>query len=1808
MIASPRAFAVLGLFVALECGVGSARADTDCLGDFNQDGQVNTIDVLSFLNSWNAASPGADYNGDGNINTVDVLTFLNRWNAGCPAAVFAGDPNPNELGEPEFALPGDRPGCGQRPTIGHKLEPVLSGVHPFSGETFRVEEDMTVQGRVMDFRFVRKYRSQGGPDTAIGNRWDFSYNIFIEKHGPHINVHNGAGRVDTYRVTTAGRFLDAEHLRALQLNGNGSYTLLFSDGGEWRFGAFDGSARAGKIESIVDRNGNSMGFTYDGQGRLVAVLDDLGRVYSIGYDADGMIGSVCDFTGRCWVYTYYGAGDPDGLPGDLRTVTTPAIVGTPNGNDFPDGRTVRYTYTTGNADDRLNHMLTSVTDPRGFEVVSNEYDTTSPPGQIGFGRLDRQRLGDGPTPTDLVYVAVQPQQGNNFATLRVILNTRDGSVKEAFYDGRNLGVLLHELTGFADPNQPTTPTENRPGAPLRATDPARFEHRWQYESSGLVREVLFPSGARIVRTHDLQNADPRARGNLLELRRLAGPYGGDQAELVETFEYLSGFGGCCATSFVTRHVNARGNERTFAYDDRGNRLSAAGTQPGDVVEWEYDLHGRKTAVVHADDGEGRRQRDESTYYDAGPMNGYLRSEIIDAGGLAIETTYEYNDRGNMNRSIDAEGRDTTAFVNELGEIVREVSQVAYGQNTRVTKDNYFDASGNIVRVDEENRDHLGEFLANSHFTRTYEYDALGRLARQTQEIAEGESKTVELLYDVTGRVAQIRSGEAVNGNQPDNTVTRWFDERGKLYRETLGAGGQHASTTQHDYNLDGFSVREVAGLEAGGRETLISRDGFGRPTGSTDPMGNQSAFNYDANGNTTGYRVFGELLDLPGSAGNVRLHEQRTTYNEADLPVRMERDQFDPVTGDPIGDEVEFTDWAYSPGGRLLRQFSPDGGMYEVGRDTAGRRAFERLANGVEVRYFYNALHQVVRMEAEHTSETGGDPKTLTTLYTYDAFRRLTGKTEPDGGVWEFGWDARDNRTRVRDPRGNVVETSVDGAGRVVERRRLLTDTGDGSGQVVGDIAVRYEYDDSGRITRRVDDLGRVTAYEYDALDRTVRAVHADGTVVTHSYDALGDLLATQDANGTVIQHQHDLAGRLTRRDVTPGQGVANDTTFETFAYDGAGRLVSAANDATQVLRRVDSMGNLLEDAIDGVPVVCEPDAEGNPLTCVYPSGRSFGFSYRPDGRASTVSFGGEVVAAFNYLGGLGLERARYTDLPGNAFIDELTSYDDAGRFDRLAVVRDDGSGQRTALDDRTFTWDNAGNRAFAADTLQGGSGFTHEYAYDSANRLLRSDSETDMGEVVIGYTLDGVGNRTMVSGGADAGPYSADPMHQYTSTPFDARSYDAMGNTRSMNGGGVNATLAWNYKHELVRWEDAVSGRVVRFVYDALGRPVRRIETGPTPGTTAYRWLGDGLAEEFNPGNGQAKSYAHAAGDIRLLVTNAGVHHMHPDGSATVYSITSDAGLLAARYDYTDYGAVRNLMQPQVPNTRLFAGLWLDQGMRLYRAGHRFFEARTGKMISRDPLGVWGDRANTGNGSLYAGANPWSRRDPSGMATCGNFGTPNEWMCYDFDDCTSGDEDAFHDNILGRTLAGVEDVEWDVQEELVDSLVEQWFDGCGGSVSSSEYSDINDAIEDVEVSMEDKTLYIECEYSGGWSNWCYDEDDGGKGYSAYVVATNEVHLCDDYFDYSPYWTDRDHSKNDQAQDTYYHELHHAYNNFGDQGYYTSGSGTDGCPNYTIDDGDANIAAEQEELRKNPDTYSSMARFANPSPSESNLNGYFAPY
>jgi YD repeat-containing protein len=266
----------------------------------------------------------------------------------------------------------------------------LHDINLHSGEFTMAVEDLRVRGRGLDFVWARRYRSRTGGNTAQGNGWDFSYNLWFERAGLDVVVHDGNGRADRLSPRGGGRLGARGLAREGELRTDGSLLVTFADQGTWAFRP-PGGAAGGRIETVADRNGNALRFAYDLAGRLVTITDTLGRAVQVTYDGTGRIAAVTDFSGRSVRYAYYTASDTLGGPGDLRTVTTPAVVGTGH-NDFPQGKTTTYTYARSQPYPELDHNLLTAVDPLGRTWLRNDYGTT--PTALDFDRVVGQTRGN----------------------------------------------------------------------------------------------------------------------------------------------------------------------------------------------------------------------------------------------------------------------------------------------------------------------------------------------------------------------------------------------------------------------------------------------------------------------------------------------------------------------------------------------------------------------------------------------------------------------------------------------------------------------------------------------------------------------------------------------------------------------------------------------------------------------------------------------------------------------------------------------------------------------------------------------------------------------------------------------------------------------------------------------------------------------------------------------------------------------------------------------------------------------------------------------------------------------------------------------------------------------------------------------------------------------------------------------------------------------------------------------------------------------------------------------------------------------
>ncbi len=1457
----------------------------------------------------------------------------------------------------------------------------LSGVYLHSGEFCLAAVDLCIAGRGLDFLWARKYRSRIGPDTAMGNGWDFSYRLFIEQSGMDLVLHDGNSREDTYVFNPMTNKWEAdEFFREFTFDPNpppfGTYTLTFADKGVWRFLPLDGSPQQGKIVESSDRNGNTMVFDYDVMGRLVTIHDTLDtaghtRDITIAYNPDGFIESVTDFSGRSVTYEYYDGIMPGGNFGDLKSVTTPAVVGTPHGNDFPAGKTTVYTYSTGSPDSNLNGNLLTVTDPKGQVFLTLEYATTLNPLDPNYDAVDRAIFGDPTDIIDFVYAELIPDPGNNFSTFKATVNDRVGNVSEHFYDADNRLVMLREYIGRADPTMPTDIDigVNPPLNPLRADDalcdpgamfPA-FETRIQWNADALPTLVEYPNGNSVQCVYEIDldpMASQRESCNLREIHFNAGPLGGDQATISHLFEYEPGFGsrpgpfagmvddpfffdvpaeiqyrkslagsgvqharqstssslgmarvdfsggvqdpfkvftlgvrsdvvfegeplrlkvevsdpGCddkalcvhmdwsdddgghadltrrlnSATgllqsvsrrlasiriSFVTSWTDGRGNQTQHSYDANGNRIQTIHRIPTIIEDFEYNAFGQLTLHRLPDNGSGSRREDVFTYYDPGVgcMNGYLHDRILNAGGFDLMTTYEYDCVGNVTLITDPKGNDSLYEYNSLNQPVRTQSRQVTGGGTRYEGLIFYDANDNVVRIDIENKDEAGLLQPNTHLSTIYEYDILNYVTRSCSETGNAalgpadldctamppaESLTIEFAYDANRNLTIVRFGEATNGSQPNNTVRFLYDERDLLFQRTRAPTDAAQSTTQYDYDCNGNLRAVRQGLEGPSsvppssiRVAEYFYDGMNRLTRSVDPMGNVREFHFDANDNVGGdsapavpnpfgFRCMGEIPDVLGGAGNVRLYETQYFYDSMDRLTVQRTEFFDPQTQLPLTDGQSITQFQWTDNSQVMLVTDDNGNQTMLTYDTANRRSLAVDAKGNSMAYVYDANSNVVSITETEKSDLLNPDEVFTTTYAYDNLDRRTLITDNVGNANSCGYDSRSNRTVTTDALGNETRHAYDGINRLMQT--IFDLDGDGADGDGTDIVTTQSWDDSSRLISQADDNGNMTTNVYDSLNRITSVQYADCTDKSHSYDVHHNRLTTTDANGSVSTNTFDRLNRLSTRSIVVGPGVSVDTTFEDYQYDGLSRLVRAEDDDSIVIREYDSLSNrtVEQSTIDpgGTPTVgtvtCTHDGVGNRLACVYPGGRTITCTYDALNRVKTIADGVGTIATYDYIGPARVERRDY----GNGTrVDD--TYDGIppnppGDFGVKRIVGTTHTviAGGAIIDDRSYAWNPMQIKIKRQDERIGGPLLAHEYVYDSLYRLTRT-TVTDPAPSTVRdttYDLDGVGNRTSVGGNLDIGPYGMDPalcepgdlqLNQYTSTPFDTRQYDANGN-----------------------------------------------------------------------------------------------------------------------------------------------------------------------------------------------------------------------------------------------------------------------------------------------------------------------------------------------------------------------------------------------------------------------------------------------
>ena len=209
------------------------------------------------------------------------------------------------------------------------------------------------------FSFALDYVAGGtgttSSDGTVGLNFNYPQNAVLIQSGSNVILQLGENTQELFNYVSPGVYSSsANNSRTLMTrtaSGTSAdqFTLVSGDGVVSIFSGFYSSITTpGRLKTMTDRFGNSMGFTWQlvgGLARLTSVTDSYGRTSYLTYSGSGsLLQQVTDFWGRQVNLQYDSSGR-------LLAVVGPSVTrgANNNANIFPNGTAWVFQYDTGNS-------------------------------------------------------------------------------------------------------------------------------------------------------------------------------------------------------------------------------------------------------------------------------------------------------------------------------------------------------------------------------------------------------------------------------------------------------------------------------------------------------------------------------------------------------------------------------------------------------------------------------------------------------------------------------------------------------------------------------------------------------------------------------------------------------------------------------------------------------------------------------------------------------------------------------------------------------------------------------------------------------------------------------------------------------------------------------------------------------------------------------------------------------------------------------------------------------------------------------------------------------------------------------------------------------------------------------------------------------------------------------------------------------------------------------------------------------------------------------------------------------------------
>ncbi|MGW5233604.1 RHS repeat-associated core domain-containing protein [Streptomyces nodosus] len=812
------------------------------------------------------------------------------------------------------------------------------------------------------------------------------------------------------------------------------------------------------------------------------------------------------------------------------------------------------------------------------------------------------------------------------------------------------------------------------------------------------------------------------------------------------------------------------------------------------------------------------------------------------------------------------------------------------------------------------------------------------------KVSDVNAKLTETSYDALGRSTAV-----------------WLPNRSRIALQ--------GANYKFDYHLDSKNPSWVSTSTIRGEDVYNTSytfyDSLLRPLQTQSPSANGGRLLTDTRYDSRGlaYQTYADAFDNKNAPNGTYAmveyggapNQTETTYDGAGRPVTSSLYVFGvkkwSTTTSYTGDSVATT---ALDGGSATRVISDALGRTTERREYSGTSPNDKEF-GAGSGAAYTSTSYTYTRDGKQATVTGPDKAVWS--YGYDLFGRQTTATDPDMGTTSTAYTVLDRIDWTKDAASKVLAYSYDQLGRKTGQYSSNT-TKDASTQLAGwvyDTLLKGQLDSSTRYDGGKAYSKKVTAY--DSLYRPT---------TTQLILPATDVLVTSGAVTSTLQFStsYNLDGTPQNISQPAAGGLSAETVNTTYNNVGLPLTVHGTNDYL------------------------------------------LGTSYSPTGLTEQLTLGPSAAAGTkkayltNYYeaGTDRLTMSSVTDQTHDYKLQELNyTYDDAGNV--TSITEPTLLGGTTKADNQCFTYDgyqrlteawtpktaDCSTSGRTTANLEGPAPYWTTWTYNDAG--LRTTQKDNTTGTTTRYCY---GTTTYKQPHALAATTTGTTCTGVTNT-YD---YDQTGNTtkRPAPSGGAGETLDWYPDGHLKTLTGGVPTTAnTSYLYDADGNLLIRRPTTPTATGETVLYLGTTEVHYNNNGTSTSKwaqRYYTAAGQTIAVRTNASgaqtVSYLAGDQHGTS-SLAIDATTQNPTKRYlTPFGADRGTPQyGPWPDDKGFLGKTRDTTTGLTHIGAREYDPTTGRFLSVDPILDTGD-AQSLNGYAYAGNNPTTHSDPTGLRDCG--------------------------------------------------------------------------------------------------------------------------------------------------------------------------------------------------------------------------------